>query len=155
MARRLFQNYFCQLYHFIVFFVKFSFLYLVSFAVSFLWVSSWLSAFIEILWYKHILCQLYASLCRLYLYGLQIVGYKPSLCRLKYLLYIYTTDSDGGMRTTDRMKVYNRQFVARTATTDRVMRTTDREYVYTTVSLWMPKIKNLTKKTMKWYNWQK
>ena len=27
------------------------------------------------------------------------------------------------MRTTDRMKVYNRQFVARTATTDRVMRT--------------------------------
>ena len=39
------------------------------------------------------------------------------------------------MRTTDRMKVYNRQFVARTATTDRVMRTTDREYVYTTVSL--------------------
>ena len=39
------------------------------------------------------------------------------------------------MRTTDRMKVYNRQFVARTATTDRVMRTTDREYVHTTVSL--------------------
>ena len=38
------------------------------------------------------------------------------------------------MRTTDRMKVYNRQFVARTATTDRVMRTTDREYVHTTVS---------------------
>ena len=37
------------------------------------------------------------------------------------------------MRTTDRMKVYNRQFVARTATTDRVMRTTDREYVHTTV----------------------
>ena len=33
------------------------------------------------------------------------------------------------------MKVYNRQFVARTATTDRVMRTTDREYVHTTVSL--------------------
>ena len=32
------------------------------------------------------------------------------------------------------MKVYNRQFVARTATTDRVMRTTDREYVHTTVS---------------------
>ena len=155
MARRLFQNYFCQLYHFIVFFVKFSFFYLVSFAVSFLWVSSWLSAFIEILWYKHILCQLYASLCRLYLHGLQIVGYRPSLRRLKYLLYIYTTDSDRGMRTTDRMKVYNRQFVARTATTDRVMRTTDREYVYTTVSLWMPKIKNLTKKTMKWYNWQK
>ena len=86
MARRLFQNYFCQLYHFIVFFVKFSFFYLVSFAVSFLWVSSWLSAFIEILWYKHILCQLYASLCRLYLHGLQIVGYRPSLRRLKYLL---------------------------------------------------------------------
>ena len=39
------------------------------------------------------------------------------------------------MRPTDRMKVYNRQFVARTATTDRVMRTTDREYVHTTVSL--------------------
>ena len=39
------------------------------------------------------------------------------------------------MRTTDRMKVYDRQFVARTATTDRVMRTTDREYVHTTVSL--------------------
>ena len=39
------------------------------------------------------------------------------------------------MRTTDRMKVYNRQFVALTATTDRVMRTTDREYVHTTVSL--------------------
>ena len=39
------------------------------------------------------------------------------------------------MRTTDRMKVYNRQFVARTATTDRVMLTTDREYVHTTVSL--------------------
>ena len=32
------------------------------------------------------------------------------------------------MRPTDRMKVYNRQFVARTATTDR-------EYVRTTVSL--------------------
>ena len=39
------------------------------------------------------------------------------------------------MRTTDRMKVYNRQFVARTATTDRVMFTTDRQNVYTTVSL--------------------
>ena len=39
------------------------------------------------------------------------------------------------MRITDRMKVYNRQFVARTATTDRVMRTTDRGYVHTTVSL--------------------
>ena len=39
------------------------------------------------------------------------------------------------MRTTDRMEVYNRQFGARTATTDRVMRTTDREYVHTTVSL--------------------
>ena len=39
------------------------------------------------------------------------------------------------MRTTDGMKVSNRQFVARTATTDRVMRTTDREYVHTTVSL--------------------
>ena len=35
MGRRLFQNYFCQLYHFIVFFVKFSLFYLVSFAVSF------------------------------------------------------------------------------------------------------------------------
>ena len=39
------------------------------------------------------------------------------------------------MRTTDRKKVYNRQFVARTVTTDRVMRTTDREYVHTTVTL--------------------
>ena len=36
MARCLFQNYFCQLYHFVVFFVKFSLFYLVSFAVSFL-----------------------------------------------------------------------------------------------------------------------
>ena len=35
MARRLFQNFFRQLYHFIVFFVKLSFFYLVSFAVSF------------------------------------------------------------------------------------------------------------------------
>ena len=39
------------------------------------------------------------------------------------------------MRTTDRKKVYNRQFVARTVTTDRAMRTTDREYVHTTVTL--------------------
>ena len=39
------------------------------------------------------------------------------------------------------MKVYNRQFVVRIGTTDRVMRTTDREYVYTTVSLSMPKAK--------------
>ena len=46
---------------------------------------------------------------------------------------MFTTDRV--VRTTDRMKVYNRQFVARTATTDRVMRTTDREYVHTTVSL--------------------
>ena len=37
--------------------------------------------------------------------------------------------------STDVMKVYNRQFVVRVGTTDRVMRTTDREYVYTTVSL--------------------
>ena len=36
MERRLFQNYFCQLYHLVVFFVKFSLFYLVSFAVSFL-----------------------------------------------------------------------------------------------------------------------
>ena len=35
MVRRVFQNFFRQLYHFIVFFVKFSFFYLVSFAVSF------------------------------------------------------------------------------------------------------------------------
>ena len=35
MARRLSQSFFRQLYHFIVFFVKFSFFYLVSFAVSF------------------------------------------------------------------------------------------------------------------------
>ena len=46
---------------------------------------------------------------------------------------VRTTDSVN--TSTDRMKVYNRQFVARTATTDRVMRTTDREYVHTTVSL--------------------
>ena len=53
---------------------------------------------------------------------------------------MYTSDrvvrtTDSVNISTDIMKVYNRQFVARTATTDRVMRTTDREYVYTTVSL--------------------
>ena len=46
---------------------------------------------------------------------------------------VRTTDSVN--ISTDIMKVYNRQFVAHTATTDRVMGTTDREYVYTTVSL--------------------
>ena len=51
----------------------------------------------------------------------------------KTVRVVRTTDSVN--ISTDIMKVYNRQFVARTATTDRVMRTTDREYVYTTVSL--------------------
>ena len=46
---------------------------------------------------------------------------------------VRTTDSVN--ISTDRMKVYNRQFVARTATTDRVMRTTDREYLYHSISM--------------------
>ena len=48
---------------------------------------------------------------------------------------MFTTDSDRGMRTVDRMKVYNGQFVARTAYNRQSDATTDREYVYTTVSL--------------------
>ena len=42
--------------------------------------------YLELLWYEHILYQLYASLYRLLLYGLQFVGYKPSFCRLYVFL---------------------------------------------------------------------
>ena len=114
VARRLFQNHCCQLYHFIVFFIKFSFFYLVSFVVSFFkspldfWHSyrycgintfsvsctcitlSVVRCTRYFVGYKHLLCQLYAQLCRWYelLCRLQIftqwVG--DRLCRVQHLL---------------------------------------------------------------------
>ena len=69
MAHRLFQNYFFSVVPFYCLFRLFFLLFLVSFAVSFLYVSSRFLAVIEILSDKQILCQFCGSLtvgCKLY-----------------------------------------------------------------------------------------
>ena len=75
VARRLFQNHFCQLYHFIVSFVMF-FIQRYSVGCTHYSVGC-----------KHLLCRLYALLCRLYALLCQLYALLCRLCTILCQFY--------------------------------------------------------------------